>query len=205
MIRFFPISFFLILVFSSCSLKTTEGLRESALTKTEIQNLYFSNPEIDYIYKSRIELFDKNFGGILILKKTGPASHRIVFTTEFGNKLFDFEIHGDQMSKNFIVKELDRKFIVRLLESDFKLLVQERIPVLKKYEASGLEVFKTSRDKRWNFYFYNKKDKSLKTIVNTTKSKEKTVVDFQNISGDRAGFISIVHRDIPLQIELYKI
>ena len=88
--RFFLTSFFLLLVLSSCSLKTTEGLRETPKTQSEIENPYFSDSSKDYVYKAKIDIYGKYFGGILILKKVGDRSHRVVFTTEFGNKIFDF-------------------------------------------------------------------------------------------------------------------
>lgn len=88
MIRFLVISLSLVFSLTSCSLKTTEGLRpidlnEVAKLNKVVENLYFSNPEIDYVYKAKIKVYNKNFGGILIVKKTGPENHRVVFTTEF--------------------------------------------------------------------------------------------------------------------------
>ncbi len=135
MIRFLAISFFIILLLVSCSLKTTEGLRQVHFDKTTVENPYFSNPEIDYVYKAKIEVYNKNFGGILIIKKIGSDSHRVVFTTEFGSKLFDFQFEGDTFTKNFVVEDLDKKFIVNILKDDFKLLVKENAAVLSVYES----------------------------------------------------------------------
>ena len=83
MTRFLVISFVLILC-NSCALKTTEGLRSAPITKTEITNPYFSSSAIDYIYKAKIDIYGKYFGGILIIKKVTDDMHRVVFTTEFG-------------------------------------------------------------------------------------------------------------------------
>ena len=111
MIRYLTISFLVSLFFVSCSLKTTEGLRQVHFNETEVENPYFLNPEIDYVYKAKIAIYKKNFGGILIIKKIGPESHRVVFTTEFGSKLFDFQFEGDTFTKHFVVEDLDKKFI----------------------------------------------------------------------------------------------
>ena len=115
MIRFLAISFLASFLLVSCSLKTTEGLRQVHFNKTVVENPYFSNPEIDYVYKAKIEVYKKNFGGILIIKKTGPESHRVVFTTEFGSKLFDFQFEGDTFTKNFIVSGVKSIFYIGLI------------------------------------------------------------------------------------------
>src|SRR5690606_23082055 len=146
------ISFLFIVAFASCSLKTTEGLRQVRFNDYATENLYFSNFEIDYVYKAKIDIYGKNFGGILIIKKIGVENHRVVFTTEFGSKLFDFQFEGDTFTKNFIVEDLDKKFIVSILRDDFKLLVNEQQPVLAVYESENQKIYKTQDTKRFNFY-----------------------------------------------------
>src|SRR5690606_20129210 len=140
------ISFLFIVAFASCSLKTTEGLRQVRFNEYAIENLYFSNFEIDYVYKAKIAVYGKNFGGILIIKKLGIENHRVVFTTEFGSKLFDFQFEGDTFTKNFIVEELDKKFIVNILKDDFKLLVKESATVLEVFEAENQRIYKRSEE-----------------------------------------------------------
>lgn len=158
MIRFLVISALSFFVLSSCSLKTTEGLRQIDFNKTVIENPYFSNPEIDYVYKAKIEVYNKNFGGILIIKKTGTESHRVVFTTEFGSKLFDFQFEGDTFTKNYAVEDLDKKIFINILRDDFKLLVNQSAMTLAVYESENQKIYKTQSDKKFNFYF-------LKTIL----------------------------------------
>ena len=36
---------------------------------SDIHNPYFANPSQDYVYKANIEVYDKTFGGIFIVKK----------------------------------------------------------------------------------------------------------------------------------------
>lgn len=216
MIRFLLISFCAFLVLTSCSLKTTEGLRQVDFNETvtmpiEIENPYFSNSKIDYVYKAKIEIYKKNFGGILIVKKTGPESHRIVFTTEFGSKLFDFQFEGDNFTKNFVVEDLDRKLFVNILRDDFKLLVNENSKVLAVYESQNQRLFKTQSNKKFNFYFLNKETEKLEKIVKTSKTKEKVAIDFTSSANSEdeledniADIIKIKHYNIQLTIDLEK-
>src|SRR5690554_5998294 len=176
MIRLLAISLLLIFALASCSLKTTEGLRQVHFSKSKVENPYFSNAEIDYVYKAKIKVYGKNFGGILILKKLGTENHRIVFTTEFGSKLFDFQFEGDTFTKHFVVEDLDKKFIVNILKDDFKLLVNENVNVLAVYETKNQRIYKTETAERFNFYFLRNESEQLEKIVNTSKTKEKVEI-----------------------------
>lgn len=182
----------------------TEGWVTTEINKNIVENNYFSDSNTDYIYKAKINVYNHKFGGIIIIKQLGNQKHRVVFTTEFGNKLFDFLYEGEEFTKNFIVEELDKKLIVNTLRKDFKLLISEKTAVIEQYLIEDYEVFKTSMDKRTNFYFINKKTHTLDKIVNTTKSKEKVAVLFTEIEGDVANKIEISHHNINLQIELEK-
>lgn len=172
--------------------------------RSDVENPYFSNSEIDYVYKAKIAVYGKNFGGILIIKKTGPESHRVVFTTEFGSKLFDFQFEGNTFTKNFVVEDLDKKFIINILKDDFKLLVNESATVLAVYESNNQRVYKTESDERFNFYFLEDKYEKLEKIVNTSKTKEKVEIDFTSSEENIADIITIKHKNIKLTIDLEK-
>lgn len=211
MIRFLLISLLSIFALTSCSLKTTEGLREVNINKTLVENPYFANAEIDYVYKAKIEVYKRKLGGILIIKKTGPESHRIVFTTEFGSKLFDFQFDGDVFTKNFVVEDLDKKFIIDILRDDFKLLVNESAKVLSAYKSEEEIIYKTQSDKRYNFYFLDNTSEKLVKIISTSKTKEKVEIDFifpvhsaGGTDGNIAAIIEIQHHNIKLTIDLEK-
>lgn len=173
-------------------------------SKSEVENPYFSNAEIDYVYKAKIEVYGKNFGGILILKKLGPENHRVVFTTEFGSKLFDFQFEDDTFTKHFVVEDLDKKFIVNILKDDFKLLMNEKAKVLAVYETKNQRIYKTQTDERFNFYFLEGVSEKLLKIVNTSKTKEKVEVHFTSSDGKIADIIAIKHNNIKLKIDLDK-
>jgi len=206
--RFLAISTLCLTLFlTSCSLKTTEGLREIPFLEKEVENPYFANPKIDYVYKAKIDVYGKNFGGILIVKKIEPAIHRVVFTTEFGSKLFDFQYEGNSFTKNFIIEDLDRKFIVNVLKDDFKLLINESAEVVSLYESETQNVFKTKTESGFNFYFIGRDSKQLDKIINTSKTKEKVEVDFSFSSDSPSNIadeIVIKHINIKLKIDLQK-
>lgn len=203
--RFLPISILFLLI-TSCSLQTTKNLIVKEVSQIEVDNPYFSNTYIDYIYKAKIDVYGRKFGGILIIKKIDENSHRVVFTTEFGNKLFDFLFENDTVINNFVIEELDKIFIVNTLQNDFKLLVSQKNKVLNQFDSGLEDVYKTINDKQFNFYFINKKSHILDKIVCTSKSKVKVEVLFSNVESVIANSILIHHKNIKLNIalELFK-
>ncbi len=203
MMRYFLISFLFLLV-TSCALQITKGWVTSKVKQDIVENPYFSDTDTDYVYKAKINIYERRFGGILIIKKIDRREHRVVFTTEFGSKLFDFLYRGECFRKNFVMEELDKKFIVKTLQQDFKLLISEKATVIEQYNNDYDEIFKTSDDKRTNFYFINKKTHTLDKIVNTTINKEKVEVLFKEIVDEEVNKIHISHHNINLQIELEK-
>lgn len=204
MLRFLLINTCVVLSLSACSLKTTEGLRELETTKIEAANPYFSNPQIDYVYKAKIEAYGRNFGGILIVKKMTADNHRIVMTTEFGSKLLDLQFRNDVFTENFVAEALDRKMILKVLKTDFRLLLTEQSVVRNTFESETQRVYQTQKDNRYNFYFVSKDNNYLEQIRNTSKSKEKVVVDFYSETGKEADSIFIKHKNVKLQIDLNK-
>lgn len=204
MMRFLAISLLASLFLVSCSLKTTEGLRQVSTEITEIENPYFSNPEIDYVYKAKIEIYGKNLGGIVIIKKIGKKNHRVVFTTEFGSKLFDFEFEGDTFTKNYMLPDLDKKFITNILRVDFKLLINENMMVSEAFNSENYSVFKTEMGNRFVFYFFGNAENQLQKIIKTSKTKEKVEIDFTSTEENIAETIAIKHNNIKLKIDLEK-
>jgi hypothetical protein len=203
--RFLPISILFLLI-TSCSLQTTKNLIVKEVSQIEVDNPYFSNTYIDYIYKAKIDIYGRKFGGILIIKKIDENSHRVVFTTEFGNKLFDFLFENDTVINNFVIEELDKKFIVNTLRNDFKLLVSEKNKVLNQFDSGLEDIYKTIDGKQFNFYFINKKSHTLDKITRTSKSKVIVEVLFSNVESVIANSILIHHKNIKLNIalELFK-
>ena len=201
MTRFLVISLLFVLC-NSCALRTTEGLRLVPVTKVEVTNPYFSSKAIDYIYKAKINIYGRYFGGILIIKKVEEDTHRVVFTTEFGNKIFDFLYEGDNFTKNFLIEDLDKKIIVNTLQKDFKLLISESAKVIEEYASEGQQIYKTKTNNRFNFYFIEDKTSVLERIVQTSKSKEKVEIVFTSEGNELAEKIGIYHSNIKLNIDL---
>lgn len=200
--RYLAISIGLVLLVSCASYPKKQGFEKQAVATSSLQNPYFSNPDQDYVYKANIEVYDKTFGGILIVKKLGDQSHRIVFTTEMGNKLFDFSFVDDEFRVNYIMDELNKKFLINILKQDFKVLLADPIDIINTFQSKGAMVFETTINRKSHFYYVSKQ---LDKIVRTSNGKEKVSFQFSEINDTIAKNIQIVHSNIQLKISLKSI
>jgi len=198
----FLINSCIFLLFLSCSQPTTKGLLEQKSDKKEVYNNYFSNSDIDYIYKAKLQIFDNRFGGILIIKRIDKEHYRIVFTTEFGNKLFDLDYDGDSFQVKYIVDELNKNRFTNILQHDFQLLIQQNNLVEKEFISKAHVIYRSNLTNNSNYYFYLQSDNKLKKIVRASKRKEKLTIEFDNIESQIAKKISLIHHNFDMRIDL---
>ena len=200
---FLQISGFLSLILTSCSINSV--VKEYApvpLEKTVYLVPYFSNPTIDYVYKANISVYGNELTGIFIAKKINDTTHRVVFTTEFGNKLLDFQISENDFKINSIVDELDRKILINTLITDFRLVLRSHYTVKNQFTNNKNVVYLSEEPKMLNYLFISKSNNSLSKIVCASKRKEKINLFFTSENNIFASKIIIEHKTIQLKIEL---
>lgn len=204
MIRFLLISLVSVFFFSCKSYQIKDAVKKEATVK-EFKNQYFSNPETDYVYKAHVEVYGNQLSGIFIAKRVNDSTHRVVFTTDFGNTLLDFELSETDFKINYIVEDLDRKIIVNTLRDDFRLLLKTNHVVQEVFENEAFVIYKLADKKRFNYFFESKTDKKLVKLVHATKTKEKVVFEFGAKNSTFAENIQIQHNNIKLKIALTQI
>lgn len=191
------------LLFIACgSYPKKHNFKNAETSNSSIQNSYFSDETKDYVYKANIDVYDNNFSGIFIVKKVGKSNHRIVFTTEMGNKIFDFSFVNNTFKVNFILEDMNKAILINILKKDFKALIQEELPVIKSYSTKDTLVYETTLDNKTYFYF---KTQQLDKIVRVGSSKEKVAFLFSEINDTIANQIEIIHSNIKLNINLKSI
>ncbi|MFW0736822.1 hypothetical protein [Flavobacterium sp. N502536] len=200
-IPFLIINCFLAIVLVSCS-AVTKNYTPKKLDRTSYQVPYFADSKTDYVYKTNITVYGHEMSGIFIAKKINDTTHRIVFTTEFGNKLLDFEISETDFKVNSIVSELDRKILIHTLKEDFRLLLKKDYLIQQQFENESADIYKSPDGKRDNYLFISKKDHKLEKVVQSSKTKEKFTLTFSSENDIFAEKILINHQNIKLKIEL---
>ncbi|MGJ8737967.1 hypothetical protein [Zobellia laminariae] len=198
--RFLLNSLCFFLLLGCASYPVQNGFESKSDSPQETLNPYFANAEKDYVYKAKIDAFNKSFGGIFIVKKLGPEHHRIAFTTEIGNTIFDFTFEGDDFKVNRILKELDRKILINILKRDFKALIQEQSPVKNHFSLKNDDILQTDILSKKHYFHYT--NNQLNKIVRVDRNKEKVDFSFTNIDGQFANEIEIAHHNFKLHIAL---
>ena len=200
-IQFLLINCFLAIVLVSCG-SVTKNYTPKKLDKTTYEVPYFSEPKTDYVYKTNITVYGHDLSGIFIAKKINDTTHRVVFTTEFGNKLLDFEISEKTFKVNSIVSELDRKILINTLKEDFRLLLKKEYLLQEQFENEFDNIYKSADGKRDNYLFVSKKERKLEKVVHSSKTKEKITITFTLENDTFAKKVVILHQNIKLKIEL---
>ncbi len=188
----------------SCKIYQPENLTRISTTKTEVENLYFSSGE-DYIYKCQMEVYGNDISGIVIIKKLSNDAHRVVMTTDFGNKMIDFEISQSDFKLNYVLPDLDKKMVINFLKNDFRILLKHRYPVLETFENTDSRIFTSKDDKNLTYLFFDKNSDLLKNMVIAENNKEKINISFDAKKHIFADNIDIQHKDIKIKIKLTQI
>ncbi|RUT70692.1 hypothetical protein D0817_09460 [Flavobacterium cupreum] len=199
-IQYLLINCVLAIVLISCG-PVTKNYSPKKLDKTSYEAPYFSNPKTDYVYKTNITVYGNEMSGIFIAKKINDSIHRVVFTTEFGNKLLDFEISDKSFKVNSIVSELDRKILINTLRDDFRLLLKKEYLIQEQFENESDNIYKSADGNRDNYLFLSKKDQKLEKVIHASKTKEKITLTFSSENNIFAEKIEIIHQNIKLKIE----
>lgn len=194
--------FVVVLLVSCSSVNLVPDYTSVPVEKPIFQNTYFANPEIDYVYKANISVYGNELSGIFIAKKINETTHRVVFTTEFGNKLLDCEISETDFKINSIVEELDRKILINTLRDDFRLLLRKDFSVEGHFTKDNNEVYKSKDGKYFNYIFVSTADNKLYKIAQASKTKEKINISFTSENNIFADNIIIQHYNLQLRIEL---
>ena len=200
-IPFLLINCFLAVVLVSCD-SVTKNYTPKKLDRTSYEVPYFSEPKTDYVYKTNITVYGHELSGIFIAKKINDTTHRVVFTTEFGNKLLDFEISEKTYKVNSIVSELDKKILINTLTEDFRLLLKKDYLLQEQFENEADNIYKSADGDRDNYLFVSKQDQKLEKVVRSSKTKEKITISFTLENDIFAKKVVILHQNIKLKIEL---
>lgn len=198
--RYLLSSILLMLLVSCASYPKKNGFSETNEQQKTITNPYFSDKAKDYIYKANIDAFGNSFGGMFIVKKLGEDHHRIAFTTEMGNKIFDFTFKGEEFKVNYILKKMDKKILINVLKNDFRVLIKENPSVEKAFQKASNSIYETRIGTKKYYHFSS--EENLTKVLRVGNGKEKVEFTFSEINDNIAEHIQILHQNFNLKIIL---
>jgi len=151
-------------LFASCSpsYKLPAEYQSVATTQTIIANPHVRVGE-ECLYRTTITAYGHTFSGLLAAKITADNTWRVALTTDFGNTLFDFENQNGKIKTNYITPDLNRKIIIRTLNTDFNHLLKTHWQVTKKYINNTI-VVEQSKDGNDTVYLFTSEDTLQKQL-----------------------------------------
>lgn len=159
-------------------------------------------------YDASIDVVGHHISGLLLIKNMPDSSNRIVFTNEAGFKFLDFEFaSGGDFKVHHVVKQLNKKPVIRLLQKDFSLMLG--IPFKRgPWQAwqKGNEYFYGVRQKKEMHYFITDKDcASLQRVESGSDRKRVVSLTFHGPDAQKPDSIRLTHHTFAMQIGLKKL
>ncbi|MCJ8154448.1 hypothetical protein MKJ01_11810 [Chryseobacterium sp. SSA4.19] len=199
------LAYSLVLLFClSCKTYSLTDAQPVSTAEKTVENRYFSSHE-DYVYKCQMDIYQNHVSGILIIKKINETTHRVVLTSDFGNKLIDFEISETDFKLNYVLPDLDKKIVINFLKDDFQQLLKQTYSVTESFENQNSKIYLLKIDKKAYYLFFNKENGLLKQIIYTKNKKEKIDFTFEAKKNNFADSLNLQHKDFKINIKLFQI
>ncbi|MCK6690617.1 MAG: hypothetical protein L6Q97_00790 [Thermoanaerobaculia bacterium] len=146
----------------------------------------------------------KQFSGLLVFKTMPDSSRRVVFTSETGPTLFDFEFKRDSFAVRYCLKKLNRKAVIRTLRKDFELLLMENTgrPAGRVLRDSARLYFPYISGKETNYYLTDTLCRQLLRIEKAGRRKPKVIVDMEPFQAGMPENVLLEHRNFTFAIRL---
>lgn len=189
---------------SSCKTFELKDVKSISNSKKEVENLYFTSSQ-DYIYKCQMEIYGNDISGILIIKKIADNRHRVVMTSDFGNKMIDFEISDNDFKLNYVLADLDKKMVINFLKNDFQELLRQKYPIAERFENNESYIDVSKNGEKIYYLFFDKETEILKQIIYTQNKREKIDFSFEAKKHTFAETINLQHKDYRIKIKLNQI
>jgi hypothetical protein len=188
----------------SCKSYQLTGVTPVSTSEKMVENLYFSTGE-DYVYKCQMDIYKNHVSGILIIKKLNETTHRVALTSDFGNKLIDFEVSENDFKLNYVLPDLDKKIVINFLKNDFQQLLKRQYPVSESFENDNAKIYLSKMENKSYYLFFNKENNLLKQIIYTKNNKEKIDFTFEAKKHIFADSLHLQHKDFKINIKLFQI
>ncbi len=193
-------------VFLTACISDYKGLRQITPDEACIERLKPESIAPSW-YTASIDVVGRHISGLLLVKAMPDSSWRIVFTNETGVKFLDFEFADNNAFKvHYIIDQLDKKPVIRLLKSDFELMLA--LPFKKNQWMAwqnGDAYLYGMTEKGEKHYFITGQDcASLHRVE--TGSKRKRMVSLQYFGDkEQPDSIQLQHHTFAMQIKLKKL
>lgn len=156
-------------------------------------------------YNLTIDAGKKNFSGLLLVKQMEAGDFRMVFTTHFGMRVFDFGFTADSLSVHYCIPPLNREKIFRFFRHDFTPLLgfadrePQTVIVYHKKKDPSTEVWELPGS-----VYYLFRNHRIRQIT-AGRGWGKTSWTFEDYQGDWPSAVRIRHACWPIRLKLERL
>jgi len=211
LLRNLAFSSLVLAILSSCSESLYKGSESTGqLTSNDpAEHSWFLNNTGRTLYKCSVDVYGNNFSGLLFIKPIGET-HRILFITETGLKIFDMEFSRNKEMKTWYCMEaLNRKTITRTLGNDLYLMlynIADNGTAHTYTKAEDNRVFVRSEDIGGRRYcFFGRSTGKTEELVKRGSLRNKMAISFFGADGPAPDSLKLEHNNIKLTIQLNRI
>ena len=160
------------------------------------------------IYAAQVNIVGNYLSGLLIIKAMPDSSMRLVFTSEMGLSLFDFEFTaGGDFKVHHIIKKMDRKAVIKTLRQDFELILMRELNIAtaRIYRNNDRIYYAFPQEKGSNYYITGPGCNELLGIEKASKRKSIVLAVMKNYVDGIPDTIGISHTKFQFNIGLKRI
>ncbi len=154
------------------------------------------------LYKCNIEWGNKRYSGMFLFKNLPDSSTRILFLSEVGLNLIDFEYKNGEFEVKKIKDFMNRRIIIKALMSDLDLLLHkppDKTPLRKKPGKDEPILVRKKGCFKTYCYFYNSELKNIKLIYRSWFKKVEIDASYRHNDLQK---VLLRHKRMDLRIEL---
>ena len=158
-------------------------------------------------YSTQIDLFGKHFSGLTVFKATSDKSERVVFITEIGFKLFDFEFTPKSFDVKYIVQAPGKRLLIKTLQKDLGYVSYfHQLQVVSTTKTESLATRKCkAMNGKFEYYTTTANCTQLKKIEHGTGLCKSLLINFDGIKTGNPDTIKIADHWAHLKISLKQI
>jgi hypothetical protein len=197
------LSSFFILLLSACHPGGYSKLSKNSSTGPTPKPLFGENFN-SFLFKANISVYGKELSGLLVTKQLAPGDFRVIFTTEMGIKLFDFQFKDTSFTLHYCIPQFNRPKLLKVIRQDIEtLLMNDKDPVYEQLSdpATNTTVFR-KKDKEHYLYYFQDKNGQLQRIERGSKRSQKVIYHLREYKENFPSSIFIDHKDTRLKMEL---
>ena len=160
------------------------------------------------LYTTQVNIIGNYLTGLLVIKTMPDSSTRLVFTSEMGLSLFDFEFKSNGDFKVYhIINKMDRKAVIKTLRQDFELVLMQglNMQTAQIFRNNDRIYYAFPQEKGSKYYITGPECRDLIGIEKASKRKALVQVVMKDYINGIPDTIGISHTNFQFTIGLKRL